>query len=286
MIPPIANRFIAGETAQTAIANTQHYRDDGVYTILNRLGEHYDSPADAVADADEYCDLITDHIEAPNRICLSVKPSQLGIDIALDRDTSTFENQLERVVETAYDNDVFVWVDMEDSETTDATLDAVERLGRTYDSTVGVAIQANLRRTADDLRRLNGSGVAVRLVKGAYDEPNKIAYQDDTTIDEQYKSHLEYLFAEFDGYVAVATHDPAMIAQARNLATTYDREFEFQMLLGVRPNAQRELAAEGYDVWQYAPYGDEWMAYVWRRLREGKNNAGFILRALIGNLFG
>ena len=121
----------------------------------------------------------------------------------------------------------------------------------------------------------------IRLVKGAYDEPKSIAYKEKSKVNERYREDLETLFAEYDGGIAVGSHDPAMIDYAKELREEYGREFEVQMLMGVREDEQRELAAEGEEVWQYAPYGEKWLSYFWRRLRERKENALFALRAIM-----
>lgn len=287
MIPPIARQFIAGEDANSALWNTADARDAGVGTILNLLGEHYDTPEKANADTREYVNLIQDlsytkqrdDIPHPEDVCLSVKPSQLGGDISAD----LFESNLDEILGAAHDENVFVWVDMEDSSTTDMTLDAVVASAESYPGSVGVCVQANLMRTPDDISRLSGTGVAVRLVKGAYNEDADVAHQSASTIDDNYRALMHTLFTEFEGDIAFGTHDPEMLSAANQLAAIHDREYQIQMLRGVRESAQYELAAEGHDVWQYAPYGEKWPAYVWRRLREGWKNWKFILRAVMSS---
>ncbi|GGL28100.1 proline dehydrogenase [Halarchaeum grantii] len=277
MIPPIASRFVAGETAAEALEHVESLNDRNVSAILNLLGEHYHERAPADADAETYRTLVSDITDANVDACLSVKPSQIGLGVGPD----VFEENLGRIVEAAAAEDVFVWVDMEDHGTTDATLDAYERYAREYDGGVGVCVQANLRRTGEDLARLADVPGKVRLVKGAYDEPGEVAYRNKADVNERYRQHLEFLFREFDSGVAVGSHDPAMIEYARELHAEHGTPFEFQMLMGVREDAQFDLAGE-YDVYQYVPYGGKWFQYFSRRMTERRENLLFGLRAILG----
>ncbi|KAB1188737.1 MULTISPECIES: proline dehydrogenase family protein [Haloferax] len=278
MIPPIANKFVAGETADSAVSRVESLNREGISGILNLLGEHYSDRRGADADAEAYVSLVRDISEADIDGCVSVKPSQIGIDIS----DGVFRENLDRIVEAANDEDVFVWVDMEDHTTTDVTLDAFEELGHQTDGNVGVCVQANLKRTPDDLERLADVPGKVRLVKGAYNEPASVAHKKKSKVDDVYQELLEYMFAEFDDGVAVGSHDPKMLSYARDLHDEYGTSYEIQMLMGVREDAQRELAADDVDVWQYAPYGDKWFQYFYRRVRERKENALFALRAVVG----
>lgn len=278
MIPPIASRFVAGESPESALNHTQSMNDDDIGVILNHLGEHYDEADLARNDTTSYIDLISEMASRDITACMSVKPSQIGIDVSDD----LFAENLGRIVDHAHEHDVFVWCDMEDADTTDATLDAFVDLATEYPWTVGQCIQANLKRTTDDLDRIVDIPGKIRLVKGAYDEPESIAYTDKARINEAYEDELEYLFKHRDRGIAVGSHDPVMIELARDLAAEHDSEYEIQMLMGVREDAQRRLAAEDVPVWQYAPYGDKWLSYFYRRVRERKKNALFAARAVIG----
>ncbi|MFB6096102.1 MAG: proline dehydrogenase family protein [Haloferacaceae archaeon] len=278
MLPPVASRFVAGESAAVALDHARRVNDDGVGVILNLLGEHYHDRVDADEDAAAYRRLLADIAGSDLRARISVKPSQLGL--AIDREV--FAENYRSLVEDAVERDVFVWCDMEDASTTDATLGVVESVAEAVGGGVGVCLQANLRRTPEDLRRLAEVPCAVRLVKGAYDEPPAVAHQSKAAVDEAYRENLEFLFREFDGGIAVGSHDPAMIAHAEGLGQEYGRAFEIQMLMGVREAAQRELAARGHDVWQYAPYGRRWLRYFYRRVRERRQNLEFAVRAILG----
>ena len=278
MIPPIASRFVAGETPAEAIEYVDGLNDRDVAAILNLLGEHYHERAPAGEDTAAYRDLVADIAGSDVDACISVKPSQIGLDIGED----VFRENLESIVEAADDHGVFTWVDMEDHETTDATLDAFEDFARKYSGDIGVCIQANLKRTEDDLERLADIPGKVRLVKGAYDEPSDIAYSQKERVNEAYRDYLEYMFEAFDDGVAVGSHDPAMIEYAADLHDEYGTDYEVQMLMGIRENAQTELAADNVETYQYVPYGGKWFSYFYRRAMESKENLLFAIRAVVG----
>jgi proline dehydrogenase len=276
MIPPIASRFVAGETERDVLAHARALDAEGIGSICNLLGEHYDSPEPAAEDREAYCALIEAIGEAGVAASVSVKPSQLGLGISEE----CFRSNLELVVERAAEQAVFLWIDMEDHETTDATLDAYTDHVEEYEA-IGVCVQANLKRTPEDLHRLADHPGKVRLVKGAYDEPAEVAHREKSRVDEAYRECLDVMFAEFDGGIAVGSHDPAMVEYAKELHDTSGTDFEIQMLMGVREGAQRDLA-EQYEVHQYVPYGDRWFSYFYRRMMERRENLLFGLRALVG----
>jgi len=278
MLPPVASKFIAGESPEAALNHTQSMNQDEIGVILNLLGEHYDDPEPAKADANTYIDLISEIDRQDLMACISVKPSQIGIDISGD----LFAENLRQIVANAHEHDVFVWCDMEDADTTDVTLNTFVELANEYPWTVGQCVQANLKRTSDDLARIIDVPGKIRLVKGAYDEPSSIAYTEKAQVNEEYKKGLEYLFSQREQGIAVGTHDPEMIELARSLGAEYDAQYEVQMLMGVRGDAQGRLAAEDISVWQYAPYGNKWISYFYRRVRERKENALFAARAVLG----
>ncbi|SEW12425.1 proline dehydrogenase family protein [Natrinema salifodinae] len=290
MIPPIANRFVAGESPAEALDHVRRLNERGVKAIVNLLGEHYDEREPVAADAAEYRALVADIAGSGLDACISVKPSQLGLDLGED----VFRAELAEIVDAAAEHGVFVWIDMEDHATTDATLDAYEDLTREYeggersssdpesDSGVGVCVQANLKRTRADVERLADVPGKVRFVKGAYDPPADVAYKDEARIDREYRDLLEYAFEQYDGGIAVGSHDPAMIDHAKALHDRYGTDFEIQMLMGVREDAQYDLADE-YEVWQYVPYGDRWKSYFYRRVTERTANLEFALRAVLSS---
>jgi proline dehydrogenase len=277
MIPPLARRFVAGETVPEVLAHVEALNSEGIGAIINHLGEHYEERGPAAEDVATYERLIADIADASLSATISVKPSQLGLAI----DESVFRDNLAQIMETAAENGVFVWLDMEDHTTTDATLDAFETQATGTDGGVGVCVQANLKRTREDLERLAALPGKVRLVKGAYAPPADLAYTDKARVNQAFRDDLRYMFEAFDDGVAVGSHDPEMVALATDLAREYDTGYEIQMLMGVRTEAQRDLATDR-EVWQYVPYGDRWLSYVYRRVLERKENALFALRALLG----
>jgi proline dehydrogenase len=278
MIPPIARRFVAGERPGPAVDRARTLNGDNITAILNLLGEHYEKRPPADADRDAYLDLLDDLAENRVDACISVKPSQIGLDVGVD----VFHENFAQIVDHADDRGQFVWLDMEDHTTTDATLDAFEEQAKMSDGGVGVCVQANLRRTSEDLERLAEVPGKIRLVKGAYDEPGDIAYRQSTRVNQSYRELLAYLFEHYeDGQIAVASHDPEMLARAAELHEEFGTEYEVQMLMGVREDKQRELSSE-LPVYQYVPYGSKWFSYFYRRAIERKENLLFALRAIIG----
>ena len=277
MIPPVASRFVAGESRDAAVERAGALNERGIGAILNLLGEHYGEREPADADAAAYETLLDALDGAGLRARLSAKPSQLGLRVGED----VFEANARRVVDAAAEHDAFVWFDMEDHRTTDATLDVFEAMTERHPGGVGVCLQANLRRTTDDLERLAGCAGRFRLVKGAYDEPAAVAYTDRRRVNEAYRALIDQAFRTHDGGVAVGTHDPAMIDHALAAREEHGGDLEIQMLMGVREAAQTELAAE-HDVWQYVPYGSRWLSYFYRRVAERKENLLFALRAVLG----
>ncbi|MFC6615382.1 proline dehydrogenase family protein [Halopenitus salinus] len=278
MIPPIARRFVAGDTSASALSHARGVNDEGISVILNRLGEHHTTPEDVESDAAAYRSLADAIDRRGLDACLSIKPTQVGLDLSADRYVET----LRSVVEYASDRDVFVWCDMEGSATTDDTLDAFREIAAEYPWSVGQCLQSNLKRTRADLEALLAVPGRIRIVKGAYDEPSSIAYVDRERVDEAYRRDVEFLLSNRDRGVAVGTHDPAMIGLARRLADEHGTDYQIQMLMGVREDAQRDLAEQGVDVAQYAPYGTRWADYFWRRVRERRANATFAIRAILG----
>ncbi len=276
MIPPIASNFVAGKSVDSVLDHVEALNRRGVGGIVNLLGEHYTSYDDAAADVEEYIALAGAAADRNLKTCLSVKPSQLGLDM----NAQLFKNNVERLVD---ETDCFLWLDMEDHTTTDATLSAFEKQSRRTDGNVGVCLQSNLVRTGEDLQRLADLPGKVRLVKGAYDEPAEIAFTDRKKVTEIYCDQLEYMFETFDDGIAVGSHDPVVIDHARSLHEEYGTPYEIQMLMGVRESAQYELVeTTDTEVYQYVPYGTRWLSYFYRRLRESRSNIRFAARAIVG----
>lgn len=278
MIPPIARRFVAGESTPEALEHVRQANERGIRGMVNLLGSHNDR-ASAAAAVETYCSLADALAGLDLAGDVALKPTQIGLDVGED----VFRSSLERVVDAASDGDVTVWLDMEEPETIDATLDAFETLGQRYEGKLGVCVQANMRRTREDLDRLEAVPGKIRLVKGgAYDVPASLAFQGSDRIDRAYRNLLADAFERFDDGVAVATHDPRMFEHAIDLHERHGAGFEFQLLMGVNTDAQEQLAAE-YDVTQYVPYGPRWKQWAYNRAR---NNLPFIARTLVHEYVG
>jgi Proline dehydrogenase len=189
---------------------------------------------------------------------------------------------LRQLLEVAAEHDLFVRLDMEGSDLTQSTLDLFEAVYPDFPNHVGPVLQAMLKRTDRDIDRMCELGVSVRLCKGAYAEPEAIAYQDMSRIRERYLDYMERLLQHTD-YSGIATHDDRLIEATKAFVDRRDvdrDDFEFQMLYGLRRSTQREMAADGYNMLVYVPYGTEWFPYFSRRLREKKENVWFVLRSL------
>jgi proline dehydrogenase len=274
---PLVSRFVAGATAADALAVARALTVDRLVTV-DHLGEDTTERAQADTNVAAYeliLGLLGDAGLA-DRVVVSVKLSALGQSLAVDGDKIALEGA-RRVCAAAAAVGTTVTVDMEDHTTTDRTLDTVREL-RVDHPWVGAVLQAQLRRTEADCRALAGPGSRVRLCKGAYDEPPAVAYRDRADVDASFARCLGVLMRG-DGLPMVATHDPRLIDLARRLGP--GRPYELQMLHGVRPSAQRALAAEGETVRVYLPYGTEWFGYFMRRLGERPANLAFFLRSLV-----
>ena len=275
----VVKRFVAGEKTEDAVAATRTLAADGLTVSLDHLGEDTIEAGQAEATVQAYLVLLQRLGEAgltsDGRAEVSVKLSAVGQTI----DRSLALDNARRICEGARNAGTTVTLDMEDHTTTDATLETVRELRVDFPDT-GAVLQAYLRRTEGDCRDLAAAGSRVRLCKGAYKEPESVAYQSDGEVDRAYVRCLKVLMAG-EGYPMVASHDPRLIAIADSLAQSRAKgTYEYQMLFGIRPGEQRRLAAQGETVRVYVPYGDEWYGYLMRRLAERPANIGFFLRAL------
>jgi proline dehydrogenase len=273
-----ARRFIAGETVQEAIDAARAIERAGLMVTLDYLGESVASTSAAAEATRAYVAIIEQVKRAGVGHNLSVKLTQLGLDV--DRATSV--DNLRRILDTAAQAGFFVRIDMENSRYTDLTLDAFETLWTMGYHNAGVVIQSYLRRSPTDVTRLNALGARVRLVKGAYLEPAEVAFQRKIEVDAAYVDLMRTLLSH-GTYPAVATHDPAMIAETKRFSSARGigkDKFEFQMLYGIRRDLQGQLAAEGHPFRVYVPFGKEWFPYFMRRLGERPANVGFVVRSL------
>jgi proline dehydrogenase len=273
-----ARRFIAGETIADAIRAARTLEAAGLCVTFDQLGEQVTSTPAAVAATRAYLEIIEQLKGAAASRQLSVKLTQLGIDV--DRATSI--DNLRRILDAAGAAGFFVRVDMERSTYTAATFDAFETVWNIGYRNAGIAIQAYLRRSAADVARMNSLGASVRLVKGAYHEPREVAFQQKADVDASFKT-LTHALLEHGTNPAIATHDPDMIAETIRFAgerhIAKDR-YEFEMLYGVRRDLQTSLVAQGHRVRVYLPFGTQWFPYFMRRLGERPANVGFVLRSI------
>jgi proline dehydrogenase len=275
----VVSRFVAGATTADAVRATRELVASGLAVTLDYLGEDTLTAEQAAATRDAYLHLLSALVAAQLAPAaeVSLKLSALGQRF----DEKLAHGYAAEVCAAAAAAGTTVTLDMEDHSTTDSTLDILARLRQDL-PTVGVALQAYLRRTEADCRDLAGPGSRVRLCKGAYAEPESVAYQAKLEVDRSYVRCLSLLMSG-EGYPMLATHDPRLVAIGEDRARWFDRapgEFEFQMLYGVRPVEQLRLVAEGYTVRVYVPYGTRWYGYLMRRLAERPANLALLARAV------
>jgi proline dehydrogenase len=271
----MASRFVAGETITTAIEAVARLNDQGITASLDLLGESVTSEAEARDTGRQYLEIL-DRIAARKlNANVSVKLTALGQDISDDLGVEVVREVLTR----AKQYDSFVRLDMESSAYTDRTLDTFEeRLYPDFRDNVGIVLQSALRRTLDDVDRANRLQARVRICKGAYLEPADVAFPDKADVDRNYVAAMHRLM-EHGRYPGIATHDEAIIAEAKRFAREKgiapDR-FEFQMLYGVRRDLQEQIVKEGYRMRVYVPFGAQWYPYLMRRLAERPANIAFM----------
>lgn len=282
----MASRFVAGETIDDAIAAIRALNARGIYVTLDFLGESVTRAEEATRAADQYVCTLDEIAARDVRSNVSLKLTQLGLDI----DPEFCLRTVRRVVERARDTSNFVRIDMEGTPHTDLTLEIVNALRREFDN-VGTVLQAYLYRTEKDLIALAEAGTRIRLCKGAYQEPPDKAFPKKADVDANFVKLTRLLLdragnAAADGsgrvppLAAIATHDEAMIAAAKAYAAEKRLprdQYEFQMLFGVRRELQEQLAREGYAVRAYVPYGTHWYPYFMRRLAERPANVWFFI---------
>jgi len=279
----IVRSYVPGETTESAVAATASLEADGLRVTLDFLGEDTLDAEQADATVAAYIDLL-DQLSAQGLTRdaeVSVKLSAIGQFLPDSGHKVALENA-RTICRAARNAGTTVTLDMEDATTTDSTLAILRELRKDFPET-GAVLQAALFRTEADCRALAYEGSRVRLCKGAYLEPEDVAFQSKLDIDRSYVRCAKALLAG-EGYPMFATHDPRMIEIASSLAHRYGRDagsYEFQMLYGIRPDEQRRLAAAGDTVRVYIPYGTEWYGYLMRRLAERPQNLTFFLRSLI-----
>jgi proline dehydrogenase len=280
----LAERFVAGETLDDAMRAARATNEAGLSVSLDYLGEAVGNREEAEQATEMAIRILERVAEEGVDSTISVKPTQLGLGIDVDFCRANLARVLERAREVGNGGEgIFVRLDMESGEYTERTVETAEWLWAQGFRNVGAVLQSYLRRTPEDIRRLNALGMRVRLVKGAYREPPEIAYQEKETVDRLFVDEMRMLLE--DGvYPAIATHDEVMIDATRRFA--FERgvrkdAFEFQMLYGIRRDLQQRLREEGYHVRVYIPFGESWYPYLMRRMAERPANLFFVTRSIL-----
>ncbi|SDD06579.1 proline dehydrogenase family protein [Auraticoccus monumenti] len=277
----VVARFVAGETTEDALDTCRLLSAEGLLVTVDHLGEDTTDRGHAEQVTAAYLELLA-AIRAEGlgpSVEVSVKLSAIGQLLPGDGETVALE-KARSISAAARNAGTTVTVDMEDHTTTDSTLSIVEELRKDFPST-GAVLQSYLRRTEADCERLAGSGSRIRLCKGAYAEPDEVAFSG-ADIDLAYVRCLKVLM-QGQGYPMVATHDPRLVAIALDLASRNHRapdSWELQMLHGIRPDEQRRLVAAGHQVRVYLPYGTDWYGYLVRRMAEKPSNLALFLKGL------
>ncbi len=277
----VVKRFIAGDTLAEALPIAEELAKAGYWVSLDYLGENTRSESEANAAKSAYIEMLERISKSPcsARTNISIKLTQCGLDLGDDFGEANFRE----VLAVAFLHDNFVRVDMEGSDYTERTVRMLERVWEDHKNT-GTVLQSYLLRTPEDVQLMIDLQMRTRLVKGAYLEPEIVAIQEKSKVDEAYVVLGKLMLAEAN-YPAFATHDAVIIdelcafAKANNIEKS---RFEFQMLYGIRRDLQESLLKAGYNVRVYIPFGDKWYPYFTRRLAERPANMLFILKAMFG----
>lgn len=275
-----AKRYIAGVTVEDAIKTIKNLNSNNIMATIDILGEHTKIKEDSVAIANEYMGILDIIKREGLNSNVSIKPTHFGV--AIDKELA-FEN-IKNVIKKAKEINNFVRIDMEDSPYTDVTLELYTSLNKEFPEFVGTVLQAYMRRTVKDVDRLGAEKhINIRLCKGVYNEPRKIAYKDRYIINQSYTYNLEELFKK-NAYVGIATHDEKIVFEAFKLIRKYGlkkEDYEFQMLLGVDEELRHIILNEGHRLRIYVPYGKEWLAYCRRRIGENPDIARMALKQIL-----
>lgn len=280
----VAKRFVAGEERQAAIQAVKELENMGVHGILDLLGEFVDTEAKANEFAEEILQLL-DACEGQGfPIYVAIKLSSVGQSITLPNGENLGMVNARRILKRAQELGGFVALDMEDHPLVDITLQQFRTLVNEFgNKTVGTVLQAYLYRSEQDRASLDDLQPNLRIVKGAYLEPESVAYPNKRDVDLQYR-RLVYQHLKAGNYCCVATHDESIIEDVKRFVQMNNipnSQFEFQLLYGIRRDLQTQLAKEGYTVRAYTPYGRDWYAYFSRRIAERPSNVMFVLRGMM-----
>ncbi len=282
IIRKVSMRYIAGDHLDDAMATArQLWQEEGARATVDVLGEFVESREQALKDKSDSL-AVLEAIAAggmTGHTGLSIKPTSLGLGIDLD---FAYDN-IKELATRARELGIFMRIDMENTPYTDATLDVYRKLRADGFDRVGLVFQSMLRRTEQDIRDLIEYRPTIRLCKGIYREAAKVAFQDKEEVRDSYRKCLRVM-VDNGMYAAIATHDDPLLDDARQLIAERNLskdDYEFQMLLGVRPPRRRELLAEGHPLRVYVPFGEDWYGYSSRRLKENPEMAGMIAKAVL-----
>ena len=262
----IAKKWIAGDTIDDALSSARTAYKMKRHVIINKLGEYHTTKKQVQESIDDYQKIANSFRRWKVRGAISVKPTQIGLSISQRQ----CYKSLEEIIQRMRDAHVFVWIDMESSEHTDETIELYSKFFSKYER-LGIALQANLKRTEDDLNHLLGIGAKIRLVKGAYREKSSISFRSREDVDKNYIRLMTILFERGNEF-AIASHDNSIIKKAKALSKKYPRKFEFEFLKGIREEIKADLIKKGFVVSDYIPYGTNWLEYSIRRIKERKRN--------------
>ena len=271
----IAKQWIAGNTIDDALVSAKNAYQSGRHAIVNKLGEYHTSKKQIASTIDEYQRIVNSFRRWKIRGAISVKPTQIGLTISQKECYRNFE----KIIQKARSAHVFVWLDMESTEHTDETIEIYNAFFSKYER-LGIALQANLKRTEDDLVDLLRIGAKIRLVKGAYRENASISFKSKEDVDKNYVKLMRMLFKKGNEF-AIASHDGKIIQKAENMSKKYPKKFEFQMLKGIRDELKPKLIKKKFVVSDYIPYGVNWLPYSFRRIKERKRNILLLGSSLI-----
>ena len=270
---PLAKRFIAGYDLESASPAIDKLMEEGYEVSIDYLGELSKSGEDCNAAKDQYFKII-DFYKNKN-IDISIKPTQLGLSFM----PAMSQLLLEEIPTKAFEKGHSIRLDMEDSSVTEKTISLCNNIKKLGLDNTGIALQANLLRTENDLKELIQNNISIRLVKGAYKESEKIAYQNDFDIGSCFFAHAAHLYSEKANKPAIATHDEELLEDIEELIPD-PKYFEFEFLYGIRRDLQKRMRDKGYKVRIYVPFGTDWLPYTLRRLKEWKN-----LKFVVRNIF-
>lgn len=272
-----AKKYVAGNTLEKAVEVVKDLNSKGIAATMDVLGESIETKEEAISAKTE-CLKVLDAIEEHQlNSNLSIKPTQMGLEIERDFGYET----ISEIVKKAKELKNFVRIDMEDSSVTQATIDMFKKLQDEFGN-VGIVLQAYLRRTMEDVKDLNKLGTNYRLCKGIYVEPEKIAYKGRKEVQDNFMNSLE-LMLDNGNYVGIATHDDYLVEEAYKMIKEKNiskEKFEFQMLYGVKENLRDKINADGYKIRVYVPFGEQWYPYSMRRLQENPELAWYITKSI------